>query len=131
VCEELTPLFLSTDSVQRIHLELVPWARPEHCDVARLDSAVHAVESYAAYGEPSDLFDLAAAYAFYISEAQALLEGSKRTALVACMDFLKINGVPTKYYDDGDLFDWMLEIANKQIGREEFAERLRRPFEEP
>jgi death-on-curing protein len=131
VCEGLTPQFLSTDLVERIHLELVAWAQPQHCNVERLDSAVHAVESYAAYGEPDDLFDLAAAYAFYISEAQAFLEGSKRTALVACMDFLKINGVPTQYYDDPDLFDWMLDLANKRISREEFAERLRRPFEEP
>jgi len=74
--------------------------------------------------------DLAAAYAFYISEAQAFMDGNKRTAFTACMDFLKINGVPTKIYDDGDLFDWMLQLANKQISREEFAERLRRPFPE-
>jgi death on curing protein len=128
VCEELTPRFLSTDSVQQIYYQIVTWAGPEHCDVGRLDSAVHAVESYAVYGDPDDLFDLAAAYAFYISAGHAFVDGNKRTGFVACMDFLKINGVPTKHYDDGDLFDWMLDLANKQISREEFAERLRRPF---
>jgi len=128
VCEGLTPQFLSTDSVQQIHVDVVDSAQLDHCDKDRLDSAVRAVESYADYGQPDDLFDLAAAYAFYISEAQAFLDGNKRTAFTACTVFLKINGVPTQIYNDGDLFDWMLELANKQIGRKEFAERLRSPF---
>jgi prophage maintenance system killer protein len=102
---------------------------PPHCDSDRLDSAVRAVESYASYGEPDDLFEIATAYAFYISEAQQVfIDGHKRTALGACMDFLALNGVPTEHYDSKELHAWMLDLANKAINRAQFAERLRQPF---
>lgn len=122
--EGSNPRFLCTDLVRQIHQRVVESV--EHCDFGRLDSAVHAVEHYALYGGPADLFDLAAAYAFYISEAHAFTDGNKRTAFTTCMNFLKLNGIQTRYYDDYDLYDWMLDLASKQIGREQFAERLRR-----
>jgi prophage maintenance system killer protein len=71
VGEGITPKFLSTDEVRKIHRRVAPLVPPD-CDVDRLDSAVSAVESYACYGEIDDLFDIAAAYAFYISEAQTV-----------------------------------------------------------
>jgi death-on-curing family protein len=124
----VTPKFLSTDEVRGIHRLVAPEV-PPHCDIDRLDSAVRAVESYACYGEPDDLFDIAAAYAFYISEAQQVFaDGHKRTGLGACLAFLRLNGVQVEHYDDWQLFDWMLQLANKQIGREGFAEKLRVPF---
>jgi prophage maintenance system killer protein len=130
VSEDNPPKFLSTDEVRRIHRRVAPLV-PAACDVERLESAVRAVESYACYGEPDDLFDIATSYAFYISEAQQVfLDGHKRTALAACLDFVRINGVPTEHYDDWDLFDWMMELATKRIDRVGFAERLRSPFRE-
>jgi prophage maintenance system killer protein len=129
VDEGVTPKFLSTDEVQKIHRLVAPFV-PPYCDIDRLDSAVHAVESYAYYGDPDDLFDIAAAYAFYISEAQQVFhEGHKRTGVGACLSFLKLNGVQTAHYDDWEVFDWVLSLANKQIDRKEFAARLRIPFE--
>jgi death-on-curing family protein len=120
--------FLSTEEVRAIHRR-VAFSVPPSCDIDRLDSAVRAVESYACYGEPDDLFEIAAAYAFYISEAQQVfIDGHKRTALGACLDFLKLNGVPTGLYDSRELADWMMDLANKVIDRSQFAERLRRPF---
>jgi death on curing protein len=129
VSGELEPVFLSTERVREIHREVVVSGVANHCETALLDSAVHAVESYAYYGDPDDVFDIAAAYAFYISEAQAFIEGNKRTALVACTDFLRLNGVPTECYYNPHLYDWMLDLANKRIDRKEFAARLRIPFE--
>ena len=126
---ELEPIFLSTDRVWEIHKEAVVAEFTIHCDEALLDSAVHAVEAYAYYGDPDDVFDIAAAYAFHISEAQAFTDGNKRTALVACTDFLRLNGVPTECYSDRQLYDWMLELATKRIDRSGFAVRLRIPFE--
>ncbi|MBV9878408.1 MAG: hypothetical protein JO025_26995 [Verrucomicrobia bacterium] len=124
--EEIDPKFLSTESVIWIHHRLVGPERDFDRD--RLDSAVHAVESYAGYGSVLDLFDLAGAYAFYISEAQAFLIGNKRTAIAACIEFLQINGVPVQIYSNNELFDWILALANKRVTREEFAAGLRFPW---
>ena len=43
------------------------------------------------YGTP-DLFNLAAGYAFGIAEARGFVDGNKRTALVAALTFLRLNG---------------------------------------
>ena len=40
----------------------------------------------------TDLFDLAAAYAFGIAKAHAFVDGNKRTALVSSLTFLLANG---------------------------------------
>lgn len=45
-----------------------------------------------AYGKP-DIFDLAAGYAFGIAKAHGFVDGNKRTALVAALTFLSINGI--------------------------------------
>ena len=126
---ELEPVFLSTERVREIHKEVVASRFTIHCDAALLDSAVHAVEFYAYYGDPDDVFDIAAAYAFYISEAQAFTDGNKRTALVACMDFLLLNGASTECYYNPHLYDWMLDLANGRIDRSGFAVKLRIPLE--
>jgi prophage maintenance system killer protein len=75
-------------------------------------------------------FDITSAYAFYISEAQQVFaDGHKRTGLGACLEFLRLNGVPTEHYVTLNLYDWMMQLALKQIDRAGFAERLRGPFE--
>lgn len=121
--QKVDPKFISTESVQRIHQRVVV---PEtHCDTNRLDSAVRAVESYASYGEPEDLFHLGAAYAFYISEAHAFTDGNKRTAIATCIEFLSLNGVPVRAYSDNDLFEWILGLTEKFLTRDDFAQNLR------
>jgi prophage maintenance system killer protein len=128
VPEGLTPTFLSSEEVRLIHRLAAPSVPPD-CDVNRLESAVGAVESYACYGDPDDLFDIAAAYAFYISEAQQVfLDGHKRTGLAACLNFLRINGVPTEQYVTLELYDWSMQLTLKQIDRTGLAERLRGAF---
>jgi hypothetical protein len=85
-----------------------------------------AVESYACYGDPDDLFDIAAAYAFYISEAQQVFaDGHKRTGLGACLEFLHLSGVPTEHYVTLNLYDWMMvydltAIDSKRAGAGSF-----------
>ena len=54
----------------------------------------------------SDLFSMAAAYAFHIAESQAFVDGNKRTGLNAALVFLLMNGLevvderPTLRRDD-------------------------------
>lgn len=64
----------------------------------------------------ADLFEMAAAYAFHIAENQPFLDGNKRTALVACLVFLDINGF--EILDaDMNFYDAMISIANKEMDK--------------
>jgi hypothetical protein len=73
VSDDIEPAFLCTSSVFDIHATVITREESREFDFDKLDSAVRATESYAAYGEPQDLFDLAAAYAFYIAKAHAFI----------------------------------------------------------
>jgi prophage maintenance system killer protein len=71
--------------------------------------------------------DIAAAYAFHIAEAQAYLDGNKRTAVGAALTFLNSNGVSTSA-DSMPIYDVMIAIAERRAGKPELAEVLRRLF---
>lgn len=73
------------------------------------------------------MFGIAAAYAFHIAQAQAFLDGNKRTAIAAAMTFLEWNGIPTKTSTDM-LYDAMIAIAEKRMTKGELAEVLRGLF---
>ena len=61
-------------------------------DAGLLESALQRPVNKLAYGEP-DLFALAAAYAYGIARNHPFVDGNKRTALVASLTFLKLNGL--------------------------------------
>lgn len=61
-------------------------------DQSLLEAACARPVNRAAYGE-GNLQDLAAAYAFGISKAQAFFDGNKRTAFVTALTFLRLNGL--------------------------------------
>jgi death on curing protein len=89
------PVFLTVDDVLWVHdrqLELFG-GQAGLRDAGLLDSAV-GMASQTFDGEllHSDLFEQAAAYAFHIAENQPFLDGNKRTALEASLDFLDLNG---------------------------------------
>ena len=63
-------------------------------DAGLLESALKRPLNKFAYGQP-DLCDLAAAYAYGISRTHPFVDGNKRTALVASLTFLAINGLRT------------------------------------
>ncbi|CAN5669180.1 hypothetical protein BH09VER1_BH09VER1_01480 [soil metagenome] len=75
------------------------------------------------YGK-GDLFEVAAAYAFHLSQAKAFLDGNQRTGLAAALVFLKLNGVdiPPRA---GQLHDAMTAIAKKGAKLEDLAALLR------
>jgi death-on-curing protein len=60
-------------------------------DAGALESALARPLNLVAYGKPS-LFELAAAYAFGIARNHPFVDGNKRTAFVASVVFLEING---------------------------------------
>lgn len=71
-----------------------------------------------------DIFEMAAAYAFYISQNHPLIDENKRTGLVSALVFLDINGFavqrPDKY-----LYDAMISISTSQLDKLGFADVLR------
>ena len=60
-------------------------------DAGALESALARPLNLVAYGKPS-LFELAAAYAFGIARNHPFVDGNKRTAFVASVVFLEMNG---------------------------------------
>lgn len=76
------------------------------------------------YGR-GDSYDVAAAYAFHIAEAQAFLDGNKRTAAAAALAFLGKNGEPV-LADDGSIYQAMIDIANHKLDKPGLAAIFRR-----
>ena len=87
-----------------------------------LESAIIHPQNVYCY-ESEDLFVIAAAYAFHIAQAQAFLDGNKRAAVTAALTFLRVNGIAVKG-DQEDLYQAMIDVANRKIGRTEVAEVL-------
>ena len=93
---EQEPVFLTPEQIDSIHRDQIEaWGglhglRSE----GGLESAIAQPMNVYFYGD-GDLFEIAAAYAYYLAESQAYLDGNKRTAVQAALDFLEINGVDT------------------------------------
>jgi len=75
-----------------------------------------------------DLYEIAAAYAFHIAEAQAFLDGNKRTASAAAISFLTLNGVNFPL-DDGSVYKAMIDIAEKRLDKPGLGKVLRKLVE--
>jgi death-on-curing protein len=91
-----------------------------------LESAVAA--PHASFGGQSpykDLADVAAAYLFYLCRNHPFIDGNKRTALGACIVFLRLNGAEPKN-DGPEWEDLALAVAASAIDRDEATQRLRR-----
>jgi death on curing protein len=88
-------------------------------DAAGFDAAVNQPKSTYFYGA-GDLFDIAAAYAYHLAESQCFLDGNKRTAVIAALAFLRVNGIRSLYSEE-ELFRMMIGIAEKRCGKAELA----------
>jgi death-on-curing protein len=75
------------------------------------------------YGQ-GDLFDIAAAYAFHLAEAQSFLDGNKRVGAGAALTFLEGNGVSIPEAT-GPLHAAMIAISARQMDKAAFAALLR------
>jgi death-on-curing protein len=71
-----------------------------------------------------DLFDMAAAYMFHIAEAQAFLDGNKRTAVAAGLNFLAANNIEIDF-DAALLYEAMIKIGTRRMSKSELAAELR------
>ena len=76
------------------------------------------------YYAQGDLFDVAAPYIFHIAQAQAFLDGNKRTAVAAGLSFLTGNG-ESAHVDDDTLYDAVIGIAERRCDKVKLAALLR------
>ena len=119
------PGFLSVDQVHVLHK--IALARYGGADGIRepglFESAIMQPRNIYYYGE-EDLFGIAAAYAFHIAQAQACLDGNKRTGVAAALTFLKGNGIDLDGAEK-PLYEAMIAVANRAMSREDVADLLR------
>lgn len=120
-----TPIWLLRSLVDAVHDAQIA----EHGgadglrDEGALDSALARPVNLNAYGE-TDVFRLAAAYAFGIVRNHPFVDGNKRTAFLAAYVFLHINGHEMIAGEAGAATA-VLALAAGEIGEEEFSEWLR------
>ncbi|MDZ4402360.1 type II toxin-antitoxin system death-on-curing family toxin [Prosthecobacter sp.] len=120
------PGFISWREIEIIHAASIErfggthGIRDEHLIHSALGAAMNDFR-YAA----ADLAGIAAAYAFHIAQAQAFLDGNKRTAIGAALVFLERSGVETKTQWDDALYAAMHAVAEKRMDKASLAELFR------
>ena len=122
------PVFLSLEQVHAIHRRsLREFGGLDGVrDQGLLESAV-AMPSAQFFGRYAheDLFEMAAAYAFHISQGQAYLDGNKRTGLAAALIFLAMNGIVISSPPRQQLFRAMIRVTKHQLDKKGLAEVFR------
>jgi death-on-curing protein len=119
------PFFLTREQIEELHdSSLAQFGGSAGVrDEGLIDSALASAKNAFFYGR-GDLFDIAAAYAFHLAEAQAFLDGNKRTAIGAALTFLDLNGIEN-LPEDNRLYDAMIAIAKKELTKAGLAALLR------
>lgn len=95
-------------------------------EMALLESAVAAPQaSFGGESPYKDIAEVAAAYLFYLCKNHPFIDGNKRTALGACLVFLRLNGIEPKA-DGPEWEELTLAVAASAIDRDEATRRLRK-----
>ncbi|HTB70001.1 MAG TPA: type II toxin-antitoxin system death-on-curing family toxin [Solirubrobacteraceae bacterium] len=111
---EFAPVYLTLADVLELHALIIGATAAEAADQLRnragLESAIARPETYAHY-QDADLALQAAVLAHGIAEGQYFIDGNKRTALIAMLVFLEINGSRIEA-SDPELADWILGFSS-------------------
>jgi death-on-curing protein len=119
------PVFLTLAQVERLHQKSISrfGGAQGVRDRGLFESAI-AQPRHTYYYANGDVFDIAAAYAFHIAQAQACFDGNKRTGVASAFLFLELNGISTAF-DSTPLYDAMIAIAEKSMEKTQLAQLLR------
>jgi death-on-curing protein len=124
--EEVEPVYLTLGDVLELYGLIIGGTATQAADQLRnrdgLASAIARPGTYAHY-ENADLALQATALAHGIAEGQYFIDGNKRTALVAMLTFLGINGFRVEA-SERELADWILSLS-KGSTPQDLAEILR------
>ena len=119
---------LSVASVREIHAEaLRKFGGPDGIrDENLFASAVLTPQSSFGGKSPyGDIVEVAAAYLFYLCCNHPFLDGNKRTAMMAAIVFLRLNGIEP-LPDSERWEELMLDVAASKIDRDATTRRLRK-----
>lgn len=118
--------FLTVDDIIIIHDQIlkVTTGLPGLCPDKSLESALERIEFSIFYEGISDIFDIAALYAFALAQGHVFNDANKRTALIATYDFLEINGYDLDALVD-ETTEIMVAIANKELTSDVMAAWLK------
>ncbi|MDH3745430.1 MAG: type II toxin-antitoxin system death-on-curing family toxin [Acidobacteriota bacterium] len=109
----MNPVFLTLDEVLALHEDQIQryGGNPGLRDSGLLSSALGAVSStFDGRFLHQSLFEMAAAYLFYLCQNHPFVDGNKRTALASALTFLWMNDLEVEV--DGDaLTDLVLGVA--------------------
>lgn len=122
-----SPTFLSVAEVLEIHADQI--ARYGGSEGLRdwnlLDSAV--AQPQVTFGGAflhQDLFEMAAAYLYHLTQNHPFIDGNKRVGAAAALVFLDLNGVEIQV-DDEALVDLVLKVAQGQLQTAQIADFFR------
>ncbi len=120
------PVFLDFTVVEELHKQSLEMygGSPGIRDQGLIESALGSAMNAYFYGS-GDLYDVAAAYAFHLAQAQAYLDGNKRTGAGAALLFLRGNGVD-RVPTDAETYNAMIAIAERRLDKPGLAEIFRR-----
>lgn len=119
-------LYLTVDQVIEFHAEaLREFGGLDGIRSVNQLSAAVLMPQQSAFGEDAypSIPGKAAAYGFFIAEAQAFIDGNKRAAAIAMEAFLLLNGYELRMSDDeiAELFE---KLGSHEIDRGEFFEAI-------
>jgi death-on-curing protein len=110
---ETEPVYLDLEDALTLYGLVIGATAAEAVDHLRnregLQSALARPATYAHY-EGADLALQATVLAHGIAEGQQFIDGNKRTALVAMLTFLEVNGLRVEA-SDPELADWILSFS--------------------
>lgn len=123
----MEPSFLTLADVIRVHVDQIEryGGQAGIHDLGLLQSAL--AMPRASFGQEwlhRDLHEMAAAYAFHLSQNHPFVDGNKRTGLVCALTFLEINDVSIADVE-GSLYDAMMDVASGALDKLGLARVLR------
>ena len=123
----MQPAFLTLADVVRIHVDQIErfGGRVGIRDIGLLQSALAMPEaSFGGEWMHRDPYEMAAAYAFHISQDQPFFDGNKRTGLACALVFLELNGVSLSD-PAGRLYQAMMDVAAGDADKWALADAFR------
>jgi death-on-curing protein len=126
--DSLDPEFLELDEVLELHrLSLANYGGGDGVrDMGLLESAM--AQPSAAFGNQyahESLYAMAGAYLFHIASNHPFIDGNKRTALLAALVFLDLNGIGVEHGSE-PLYQLTMGVANGSIDKARATLQLER-----
>jgi death-on-curing protein len=124
---------LSIETVREIHAEVIKQfgGLSGVRDEDLLASAVLTPQSSFGGKSPyADIVEIAAAYLFYVCKNHPFLDGNKRSAMMAAIVLLRLNGIEP-LPDSAEWEKLMLDVAASKNDRATTTQRLRKLLKRP